>query len=193
MHKYTEEEKQFLKEFVSGHSHKEICEAFNKKFNCNIPISTINGYISNHKLNTGRTGRFEKGTIPHNKGAEGVHYPGCEKTWFKKGEIPANHRIIGSERITKDGYIEIKVAEPNKWKLKHRFVWEQNFRVIPKGHAILFKDQNKLNIDIENLMLISRKELAILNKNNLIFSDPELTSTGVNIAKLMVKVTEVKK
>ena len=29
-------------------------------------------------------------------------------TRFKKGDKPGNHRKVGSERITVDGYIEIK-------------------------------------------------------------------------------------
>ena len=29
---------------------------------------------------------------------------------FKKGNVPANHRPIGSERITVDGFVEIKVV-----------------------------------------------------------------------------------
>ena len=32
IHKYTEEEKAFLAEFVPGHSYKEIAEEFNRRF-----------------------------------------------------------------------------------------------------------------------------------------------------------------
>jgi len=190
MHKYTEEEKQFLKDFVPGHTHKEIWQAFNARFNTDVKVSQIKGYINNHKLNTGKTGCFPKGNVPHNKGVKGLHYSPASE--FKKGNIPVNHRPVGSERITKDGYIEIKVAEPNRWKLKHRFVWEQKFGLVPKGHAILFKDQNKLNCNIDNLTLVTRAELARLNQNNLLFKDPELTLTGVNIVRVMVKVSERK-
>ena len=44
---------------------------------------------------------------------------------FAKGNVPPNHRPVGSERISKDGYIEVKVAEPNKWRLKQRVVYEE--------------------------------------------------------------------
>lgn len=63
---------------------------------------------------------------------------------------------------------------------------------IPKGCAILFKDQNKLNVSLDNLSLVSRKELIRLTKNNLLFSDPELTMTGVNIARVMAKASDIK-
>lgn len=193
MHKYSDEERIFLAEFIPGHSHKEICKAFNNKFSADIPTSSIKNYIANHKLSTGRTGKFAKGHIPHNKDIKGVCYPGCVGTQFKKGSIPFNHRPVGSERFSKDGYIEIKVAEPNKWKLKHRVIWEEHFGHIPKSHVVIFKDQNKLNLDINNLVLVSRKELVRLNQNNLIFKNSELTEAGINIARLMVKVSEKSK
>lgn len=48
-------------------------------------------------------------------------YEKARKTMFRKGNIPANHKPIGYERINADGYIEVKVAEPNKFRLKHRW------------------------------------------------------------------------
>ena len=47
-------------------------------------------------------------------GKKGICADGCERTWFKKGHIPANYRPVGSERVNADGYIEVKVADPNK-------------------------------------------------------------------------------
>ncbi len=51
------------------------------------------------------------------------------KTRFiKKGNIPKNVKPLFSERISKDGYIEIKVFENNHPKsnyvLKHRWEWQ---------------------------------------------------------------------
>ncbi len=37
---------------------------------------------------------------------------------FAKGNVPPNHRPVGSERISKDGYIEVKVAEPKQVEIK---------------------------------------------------------------------------
>lgn len=190
MHKYTDEEKQFLKEFTTDHSHKEIWKAFNDKFNSNIGLNAIKQSILRYNLNTGRTGHFPKGHIPANKGLKGISYPGSVATQFKKGHSPVNHREVGSERITKDGYIEVKVSEPNRWKLKHRIVWEQAKGPILKGYAIVFKDQNKQNCTVDNLILVKRSELARLNQNKLFFKDPKLTEVGINIAKLMAKTYE---
>ena len=65
---------------------------------------------------------------------------------------------VGSERINVDGYIEIKVAEPNRWRVKHRVIWEQHNGAIPRGFNVQFKNHNPLDCRIENLYLISKAE-----------------------------------
>lgn len=104
--------------------------------------------------------RFHKGTPPPNKGKKVSPevYEKISPTMFKKGHTPANHREVGSERINKDGYIEIKVAEPKRWRLKHRIIWEQANGEIPKGYNVQFKNHNPQDCRIENLYLICRAE-----------------------------------
>lgn len=104
--------------------------------------------------------RFKKGQKALNKGKKMTPemYAKCKATMFKKGNTPKNHREVGSERISKDGYIEIKVAEPNKWRLKHRLLWEQTNGKIPRGYNIQFKNKNKTDLRLENLYIISREE-----------------------------------
>lgn len=192
-HQYTPEERQFFIEYVPGHSHKEIQEAFIARFGWEITVQQVKGYIANHKLNTGRTGQFVKGQVSHNKGKKGEYAPGCEKTWFKKGHIPKNYKPVGSERISKDGYMEVKVADPNKWRLKHLVIWEQKNGLVPKGSCIIFLDGNKQNLDIGNLKMIRRKDLVRMNQNGLFSQFPELTEAGVHTAELMTDLGEAKK
>lgn len=192
VHIWSEEEKEYLKRITPGHHHKEIQEMMNKRFNLDFTLNQIKAAIKRYKLKTGFTGRFEKGHTPLNKGVKGIWNKGCEKTWFKKGNIPKNHRPVGSERITVDGYVEIKVAEPNKWRLKHNVIWEEHNGPIPKGHVVIFGDRNPLNLDINNLILVSRKQLLILNNNKLIKNDVELTKTGIIIADIYSKINERK-
>lgn len=192
-HQYTPEERQFFIEYVPGHSHKEIQEAFIARFGWEITVQQVKGYIANHKLNTGRTGQFVKGQVSHNKGKKGEYAPGCEKTWFKKGHIPKNYKPVGSERISKDGYMEVKVADPNKWRLKHLVIWEQKNGLVPKGSCIIFLDGNKQNLDIGNLKMIRRKDLVRMNQNGLFSQFPELTEAGVHTAELMTALGEAKK
>ena len=198
-HKYTREEDNFLIKNVKGKTLKELTNMINKEFDLNLTENSI----SNRKVKLGIKsgnigGRFEKGHIPANKGKpmKPEQYEKCKKTMFKRGHIPANRREVGSERVTKDGYLKIKIqdGQGNKnWILKHRFIYEQVNGPIPKRHKVIFADGNKRNFEIDNLLLVSYSEQLIINKNNLLKSDKELTKTGVTIAKVMNKVNKRKK
>lgn len=119
IHIWSNQEKEYMKEITPGHHHKEIQELMNKKFKLNLSIDQIKGAISRYKLNTGFTGRIEKGHIPFNKGKKGIYLGGI-KTQFKKGHKPKNYMPVGSERVNGDGYIDIKIADPNVIKTRHK-------------------------------------------------------------------------
>lgn len=191
-HRYTPSQKDFLAGFVPGHSHKEIMQEFNNQFCECLELRQISAYIKNNKLNTGRTGRFEKGHIPFNKGKKNL-WKGGEETQFKKGDMPHNHVEVGTEVMNADGYWQVKVAEPNVWKLKHRLIWERLHGPIPSGHAIIFADQNRNNFQEDNLLLVSRSQLVRMNQNGLIKENADATKAGVVIAELITKTTEAKK
>jgi hypothetical protein len=193
IHIWCAEEKEYLAKVTPGHHYSEIKELMNGKFNFDFTIDQIKNAINRYKLNTGFSGQFSKGHTPKNKGVKGVVYEGCKKTWFKKGNEPVNHRPVRSERINVYGYTEVKVAEPNKWKLKQQLVWEEHNGPIPKGHVIVFGDRDKQNFNIDNLILISKKQLLVLNRNNLIKENTDSTKTGIIIADIYMKINEVKK
>lgn len=184
-HKWTNEEKEYLASIVKGSTYKEITKQMNDKFEYDFSEEQIKGMMYRNKLTTGTGGYFKKGSTPWNKGLKG--YMGANKTSFKKGTIPPNQVPIGTESITKGGYIKVKVGEPNKWKLKQRYIYEQHYGEIPKSHNVIFADKNIRNFDINNLVLVSKAEMLILNNNKLIFEDEELTKVGVNIAKVIDK------
>ena len=124
-HKWTNEEKEYLASIVKGSTYKEITKQMNDKFEYNFSEEQIKGMMYRNKLTTGTGGYFKKGSTPWNKGLKG--YMGANKTSFKKGTIPPQYRPVGSERITRDGYTEIKVKDPNKWELKHRLIYKQHY------------------------------------------------------------------
>lgn len=126
--------------------------------------------------------RFTKGHVPQNKGKKmsAEMYVKAAPTMFKKGNIPSNHREVGSERVNVDGYIEIKVAEPNKWKLKHRVLWEQVNGEIPAGMNIQFKNGNSQDVRIENLYLISKAD-QMKNENSLIARYPKVVADVIRL------------
>lgn len=198
-HKYTEEQDQFLIENVKGISLKELTEKFNRYFNLSLNENSIQNRKNRLHIKSGiYGGRFEKGHQPFNKGKKWDEYMpkrnqrSSLKTTFKKGNIPHNHRKIGSERINVDGYLEIKIEEPNKWELKHRYLYKQNKGEIPDGYKIIFADGDKNNLNLDNLIMVSSSEELVMNRNNLRFDNKELTKVGLNIAKVIDKTNKVK-
>ena len=77
------------------------------------------------------------------------------------------------------------MKDPNTWELKHRAVWEKEYGKIPNNHIIIFLDGDKLNCSIENLMLVSRSELLILNRNKMLTDDAVMNHTAAILAKLI--------
>ena len=118
--------------------------------------------------------RFQKGHPSHNKGKKMSPeiYAKVSRTFFPKGHSPHNHRPVGSEGLRSDGYIWVKISEPNKWVQKQRAVWMQHNGKIPEGYNVQFKNHNPQDCRIENLYLISRAD-QMKNENSLIASYPK--------------------
>lgn len=152
---------------------------------------------------TGRTGCFIKGSVPHNKGkpcpeGTGGRHPNARRTHFGKGNEPHNCRPLWSERIDKDGYVEMKVPAPNpytghatRFMRKHRWLWEQVNGPLPSGMALKCLDGDKLNTDPSNWEAVPRAILPRLAGGNpyrrkLAFDDApeELKPTILAIAKV---------
>lgn len=191
--KATKEERDFFTEYVPGNTYKEIQAEFCKRFNKPLTSNQVKGYIKRNGLKTGTDGRFKKGQTPPNKGMKGWYAQGMERNWFKKGNIPQNYKPVGSERINKDGYIEIKVKDPNKWQLKHRYVWEKENGKVPKGMILIFKDNNKLNVCLDNLILISRAENAVINGAGDSVFTGQTKEVVVNLVRLKRATRKAKK
>lgn len=183
----------FIAEHNKGKSAAELTELVNASFAAFYTVSQIKSYRSRNHLNSGLTGRFERGHTPHNKGKHPGSYPGMVATQFKKGHTPKNHRPVGSERVTRDGYPERKIAEPNVWRPVHKINWEEVNGPVPKGYALVFKDSDKTNTDFSNLLLVTRAELARMNQKRLISTDPNQTEVGQNIARLILATAKRKK
>lgn len=193
---FTPEIKEFIKNNALGLYNKDLTELVNKTFKTNYTVNQIDCYKANNKISSGLTGQFKKGSIPHNKGQKmSVEvYEKCSKTMFKKGHPPHNYRPVGSELITKDGYIVVKTKEPNIWQSKHVVLWEQHNGPLPENHKVIFLDGDRQNIKIENLKMVSADEwceftcrLKVSNQN------PEITESGLALAKLKCTIRKTKK
>lgn len=183
----------FIRNNNVGKTAQQMVELVNSTFGTKYTKEQIKSIRGRMHLDSGLRCYFEPGHVPANKGVKGIHYKGCEKTWFKKGHTPHNHVSVGTEVMNSDGYLKIKIAEPNVWEFKHIMEWEKHNGKVPEGCLISFKDGDHHNCGIENLMCITRAEHAILNHQNLRSSSPELTETGLVLAKLKHKIQEVQK
>ena len=180
--RYQDEHVQFLKD-NKNLSRQDLAKAFNERFGANQSAVSIKTACLRRNIRTGRTGRFEKGNVPHpDAGAKGPN-----KTSFKKGQKPNNFKPIGHERV-RDGYLERKVTDIHGGKKDymrvHHIIWVEHNGPVPEGFAVSFRDLDKTNLKIENLMLIERKFLAVLNKSGLMHCPPELKESAIASVKL---------
>ncbi len=114
----------------------------------------------------------KKGCIPFNKGRKQVEYmtkqgiESSKKTRFKKGHKPKCMLSVGTEKLTKDGYIKVKISNPNKWELKQRVIYEKHHGIkLKKRDMVIFLDKNNRNFKPENLKKISTVENMLRNSN----------------------------
>lgn len=142
---------------------------------------------------SGRTGdgrglhtRFTKGITPWNKGTHFTAGGRSGETRFKPGHrggrAAERYQPIGTERISKDGYLERKVNDgmplQKRWRAVHLLVWEAAHGPLPPGHAVSFKDGNKQNTALENLELVSRADLM---RRNTLHNYPKEIATLIQL------------
>ena len=177
-----------------GVGNKEMAERLNAIFGTAYTTAQLKSYYANHDLNSGLTGRFEKGHIPPNKGRKGYCAPGAEKGHFKAGHTPHNKTPIGTILVKSDGYLWQKVGEGARdWRQLSHILWEQTNGPVPEGGRLIYKDGNKLNCTLDNLALVTLAENAVMNNKGLRSEVPEHTETGILIAKIKIAAAKRKK
>ena len=172
--KISKEQLVFLKKIIKGHSCQEIADLLNKKFSTNYRASQIKDIKRKYKLKSGYISKVNSGS-------------------FKKGQKAHNKKNIGDEFIDKGtGYIYIKVAEPNTWVQKQRYVYEKEYGEIQKGYSVIFLNQNKTDCRIENLALVRNKDKLVCKNKKMFSSNPDITKLGILTAK-MINTTKSKR
>lgn len=132
--------------------------------------------------------QFKPGQKAWNEGIKGIcgTHENCRRTQFKKGEMHGaanrNYVSVGSERLSKDGYLERKVtddpsiAPARRWVGVHRLVWEAVNGPVPAHHVVCFLPGRRTaeaeKITLDALELVHRGELA--RRNHPRSRNPEL-------------------
>ena len=184
---FPKEVQQYIREIAVGRYKSEITEMVNAKFGTSYTVGQIRSWVKYKKINTGLTGHFEKGKPSPRKGVKIIQTEAMKKTQFHKGDMPHNMLKVGDKVITEDGYIRIKVADPDKWEFLHRIIWEEHNGPIPPGMKIIFLDNDKTNCDISNLAMINNVEHGFLMSHKLRFDRAEATEAAVLLSKIYSK------
>lgn len=161
--KYGEEHIKYLKEINFGKSSKEITELFNKKFNLNKSVCSINSLRKRHKISIKNTGQF------------------------KKGYTSLNKKSIGSERVNDSGgKIFIKIEEPDVWVAKHRYLYEKyNNVILTEKDVIIFLNGDVTDFSKENLFKLEIGDISVLNANRIkMVKDRDINKAKINLVKL---------
>lgn len=155
----------------------DYARAFCATFGREVAAKNLHALRKRKGWKTGRTGCFEKGDAPHNKGkpcepGRGGRHPNARKTQFRKGHgrsgIAATvYKPIGTERFSKNGYLERKIHDgmplQSRWRSVHLIEWEAINGPMPKGMALKCLDGDRLNTAPSNWELIPRALLPRLN------------------------------
>lgn len=148
---------------------RHIAELLGRTYRSVTIMALIEGLKKSEKFFSQGCCRFQKGYIPANKGKKMSRhqYELASRTMFKPGHLPFNTKKDGDitvrgnyKRGQKYQYIRLSAS---KWKELHRYIWEQAYGSIPKGYNVIFKDGNIMNCNLENLELVSDKELMARN------------------------------
>ena len=162
-HKWTKEQNEYLREISPGRPRKEIVKLFNKKFNLNLSFGKINSYMNNYGIRNNLDTKLKPKPLKE-----------------------------GDESIHSDGYVYIRNKE-GEWVFKQRYMWEKHYGEIPEGYKVFFLDRNKENFNIDNLTLVSSRELALLNRYGLLKEDADLNKVSIALVRLIIKRYELTK
>lgn len=208
---FTEKQREFIKKHAKGITSNKLTELVNAEFGTAFTKEQIRNFKSNNKIHSGldtKIGQFKAGQTPWNKGKKWTPelrekiINSKTSSLFRKGHRPMTELPLYSERVNRDGMVEIKVnvadypqntfkknSYGNGWIMKHHKVWIDFYKKpIPKGHKVIFIDQNKQNFDIKNLKLVTNSLMARLNQNHRLTSDPTLSSCGIMVEEIKMKL-----
>lgn len=148
----------------------ELTDAFNAHFGQTRNVAQVQATLDRYRIASPRTGNFRQGQVPWNKGRKGYHFAGSVPHYFQPGAPSIKSAPLGT-RVRHDGLWRVKVAEsPGPglsrfgWAYLHHQIWEAAHGPRPARSCIVFVDGDHDHLDLANLALLSRAELARLNQ-----------------------------
>lgn len=116
----------------------------------------------------------------------------CSRKNPNKGSRKA--RPLYSEQEQK-GYIRIKIAQPNVWIQKNKWVWCETHpwlvNTVKENDNFVFLDGNNRNFSPDNIEKVSVREMAILNgEGKLPKGKPEIVTFRIAKARLKLNMLD---
>jgi hypothetical protein len=213
-HYWTEDEISFLKKHAGEKTQRGLVSLINDSLNLSLTYQEIRHACSYYKIETAKVPvkctreiadfiwQNSKETIfsltkminatfgtvfSKDQVAKFVIYYKYKTVYKRTHELP-----MYTERIKTYGrtYIKVSMGGPYKqrWKEKHRWLWEQANGRIPEGMKIIFLDNNPLNCRLENLAMVNMAEHIVMAKSGLYTDNPEVTLAGIAIAKHLLAI-----
>ena len=211
---WTDERREWFVVFVPGHTEREISAEHERLFGFPLRESQIGNAKAKFGVKSGtHGGRFEKGNVPANKGRPWSEWMPPEsaecarRTQFKPGQLNGiskelDHGRLG-ERVTKDGYREIRV-DPRKqphtmssWIPLGAFNWMRaNGRDWPDGCRCVHADGNQQNDDAGNIVPVPAELWPLVNGANpsaIPWHDRESLELAVMSARVTMRRSELQR
>lgn len=204
----TPEQDAFILKHYKGTGHQDMANLVNKHFGTDFTKEQMKAYYARNKLDSGLTGRSEKGHEPQNKGKTWDEFMSQEgqknsqKTQFKPGHTPHNGGApVGTVRLWHDHknrpgckpYYWEKVEQPNVWRMKHVLEWERHNGPVPDGCMVTFANGDTLDYRIDNLILETKAQHGVKNRHHIHGYDRESALAANKIADIKMAVSKRKR
>lgn len=181
---WTNEQIQFLRRNYKKIGDTKLAEIFNTKWSKN------KGWSKKHIEKKRRQLELKRNTEQikaiKTKNINDGRFDMCAtKMWDKRGRTP-----VGKLKVWKysNGQPFVVIKLKNGFVHYAPWLWVQHNGTIPKGKCVRTIDGDSLNIVIENLMLITRAEHAILNAQNRMRYPEEYRQTKKLLNQLNNKI-----
>lgn len=192
---YSKEVIDFIRDNAKGKLNKDLAKLVSDTFNITISsakVKSIKGYIgAKSGLSTGTAKRMSLGPdwVSPMKGKKlsPENYQKIRDYFFKKGENGLPPCPVGTERF-RDNRWYIKIEEPSLWVSKARYMYEQyTGEKLSKDDVIIFLDKNVNNFSKDNLLKVSKRDVAYTNKvHRFPPNEPDMIKAIVLTNKLRV-------
>ena len=198
---WTPDKVEWFCSFVPGHSVHEISAEHARVYGEPLTDTQVKNAKVRFGVKSGTVGgRFEKGSVPFNKGRKWDEFMSeasqerSRATCFKKGQVSgiARERLkpVGYERVDPDGYVWVKVKDTpqetlnDNFRPKHHVVYEQAHGEIPSGCIVVFADRDRRNFDPDNLVAVPRSLWSVISHRGLAYHDAESLNACMAVASL---------